>query len=329
MPIIESEYDPPRWLRGGHVQTLYPFLFRERPAVRYARERLELADGDFLDLDWSLAAGPEGAPCGAVALVMHGLEGHSGRKYVRGMVHALNTAGVDVCAMNHRGCSGEPNRLPRTYHSGETDDVHAALTRVLARGGYGYAGLVGFSMGGNQVAKYLGEAPDRVPPQVRAGVAVSAPLDLAASARVLERGASRLYQAYLMRSLRAKVREKHAMHPRELPVDGLDAMTTFREFDDVYTAPLNGFADAADYYARCSGGRYLDGVRVPLLVLSAADDPFLAPECFPHALARGDGPVHLEAAPTGGHVGFVPRGGGAYWSERRAAAFLSGHGVRP
>ncbi|WP_028588677.1 YheT family hydrolase [Desulfocurvus vexinensis] len=325
MPLVPSAFCPPPLLRGGHVQTLYPFVLRPRVPVEYRRERLELPDGDFLDLDWSPAPEPDGAQSSRLALVIHGLEGHSRRKYVTGMALALNRAGWDVCAMNHRGCSGEPNRLARTYHSGETADLHTALTRALAAGGYSRAALVGFSMGGNQVAKYLGEDPGRVPPQVCAAVAVSAPLDLAASVRALERGAARLYQGYLMRSLKAKMRAKAALLPGALSTAGLDAMRTFRQFDDAYTAPLNGFADAADYYARNGAVRVLEGVGLPLLVLSAADDPFLAPECYPRAQARASATLHLETPATGGHVGFVPGDGGPYWSEARAVEFLARH----
>jgi hypothetical protein len=330
VPLVSPAFRPPACLRGGHVQTLYPFLLRPPVPVAYRRERLELPDGDFIDLDWSLAAGPGGARAARVALVIHGLEGHSRRKYVCGMVRALNGAGWDVCAMNHRGCSGEPNRLARTYHSGETGDVHAALTRALAAGGYARAALVGFSMGGNQVAKYLGEAPERVPPQVCAGVGVSAPLDLAASVRALERGAARLYQAYLMRSLKEKMRAKASARPGLLSGcpqgAGLDALRTFRQFDDAYTAPLNGFADAADYYARNGAARVLEGVGLPLLVLNAADDPFLGPECYPRALARDSAVLHLETPATGGHVGFSAARSAATYAETRAVAFLEIHG---
>lgn len=327
MPLIrESAYDPgSAYLRNGHVQTLYPVLLRPKPPVDYRRERLELPDGDFLDLDWSLAAGPGGERARRVALVIHGLEGHSHRKYVQGMVRALNAAGWDCCAMNHRGCSGEPNRLARFYHSGETDDPHAALCHALAAGGYARAAMVGFSMGANQILKYLGEDPDRVPAELAAAVTVSAPCDLGACARVLESGFSRLYQAYLMHSLKAKVRAKHEAFPAELPVDRLARMRTFREFDDTYTAPLSGYADAADYYARCSSLPVVSAVRVPVLVLNAQDDPFLAPECYPRDQALASAWVYLETPARGGHVGFALNGaGGPYWSELRAVEFLNG-----
>jgi len=324
MPVIEdSSFRPPRWLAGGHLQTLYPVLGRPKPRVDYARDRLELPDGDFLDLDWSLAAGPGGRRAPGLALVIHGLEGHSRRKYVCGMVRALNAAGWDCLAMNHRGCSGPMNRLPRMYHSGETGDVHAALLHGLALGRYAKAALVGFSMGGNQVLKYLGEDTSRLPAALAAGVAVSAPCDLAACALTLEHGFSRVYQAYLMKSLKEKVRAKHEQFPEAFPLDGLEAMVNFREFDDVYTAPLAGYRGASHYYAECSSLKVLHNIELPVLLLNAQDDPFLAPECFPMGLARDSRALHLEIPCSGGHVGFaMGRAASNYYSERRAVEFL-------
>lgn len=323
MPIVHNaDFPHAFWLGNGHVQTLCPALMRPKYRFPYVRERLELTDGDFLDLDWSLASGGE-QRSDRVALVVHGLEGHAGRKYVRGMVAALNAGGWDCCAMNHRGCSGEMNRLARMYHSGETEDLHAALTHALDAGAYGRAALVGFSMGGNQTLKYLGEDPARVPDRLKGAVAVSAPCDLGSCAVVLEEGFSRIYQAYLMRSLKEKVRIKHATFPEQLPVDGLDSMRTFREFDDTYTAPLGGFASADDYYHRCSSLRVLDAIRTPALVLNAVNDPFLGAECYPMGIADASEYLHLEMPATGGHVGFAMDGiAGPYWSERRAVEFL-------
>lgn len=324
MPIVRSDgYRPVAWLRNGHVQTLFPVALRPQPEVSYTRERLELADGDFIDLDWSPAPVGDGhVP--KLALVVHGLEGHAGRKYVRGMVRTLNVWGWDCCAMNHRGCSGEMNRLARMYHSGETDDLHAALVRALGARHYECAALVGFSMGGNQILKYLGEAPARVPAEVAAAVAVSAPCDLASCTRELETGFSRLYQAYLMNSLKKKIRAKHPDFPDELPLDGLERMRDFREFDDAYTAPLGGYASAMDYYVRCSSLPVLPAIQVPTLILNAQNDPFLAPECFPRALAERHPRLYLETPTTGGHVGFATSSPqGPYWSETRTPQFLA------
>jgi hypothetical protein len=229
-----------------------------------------------------------------------------------------------VLAWNFRGCGGEPNRLLRCYHSGDTADLHAVLTHGLGRRSYADAVLVGFSIGGNQLLKYLGEDPERVPRAVRAAVAFSVPCDLAGSARVLARPANRFYMEYFLRSLRAKARLKNRLFGGILDLDGLDAMTTFDAFDDRFTAPLHGFAGAADYYRRASSLPHLEAIRVPTLLINALDDPFLSPSCFPAEAAAASRQLVLETPVSGGHVGFVERNrDNLYWSERRAAAFLA------
>lgn len=322
MPVLaRSDYRPPFILWNGHVQTVYPVLFRPMPAVRPARERLATPDGDFLDLDWHRAEAP--GPAG-LAVISHGLEGHARKKYVAGMARALTRAGWDVLAWNFRGCGGEPNRLLRAYHSGDTADLHTVLRHGLGRRAYGQAALVGFSVGGNQVLKYLGEDPDRVPKAVRAAVAFSVPCDLAGGAHVLARPANRLYMEYFLRGLRAKARLKNRLFDDVLDLTGLDAMKTFEAFDERVTAPLHGFAGAADYYRRASSLPHLAAIRVPTLLVNAADDPFLSPSCHPREAAAASDLLVLETPVSGGHVGFVERNGdNLYWSERRAVAFLA------
>lgn len=321
MPVLaHSDYRPPFVLWNGHVQTVYPVLFRPMPKVGPVRERIATADGDFLDLDWHRADGR--APV-RLAVISHGLEGHARKKYVAGMARLLTRRGWDVLAWNFRGCSGEPNRLLRLYHSGDTADLHAVLTYGLGRRDYAHAVLVGFSIGGNQLLKYLGEDPDRVPNKVRAAVAFSVPCDLAGGARVLARPANRLYMEYFLRGLRAKARLKNRLFGEVLDLAGLDAMRTFEEFDGCVTAPLHGFAGAADYYRRASSLPHLAAIRVPTLLVNALDDPFLSPTCYPREAAAANDRLLLEMPVSGGHVGFVERNReNLYWSERRAAAFL-------
>lgn len=305
----------------GHLQTVYPTLFRPTPVSHPLRERLETADGDFLDVDWHFAR--RGEHSEKVVVVSHGLEGNSRKKYPLGMASYLTGKGWDVVCLNFRGCSGEPNRLLRFYHSGVTDDLQTVLTHVLRKGGYGIGALVGFSMGGNQTLKYLGENPDCVPSEIRAAVVFSVPCDLAASAEVLARPVNRLYMHYFMKGLRSKIMEKAALYPGELDIRGLEAMRSFIPFDDKYTAPIHGFRDAADYYARCSSKQFLGGVRVPTLLVQAKDDPFLSPSCYPVEEARANSCLNLQMPEHGGHVGFVSFGrGNCYWSEERAARFL-------
>lgn len=325
MPVVPtSDYRPGFFLTNGHVQTVYPVLFRPDPPVRPRRERIETPDGDFLDLDWhDRAAETHGKR--RLAVLLHGLEGHSRRKYMAGMAGALNRRGWDAVALNFRGCGGRPNRHIPFYHSGLTEDLHTVLGHALTRYPDAEVALVGFSIGGNKVLKYLGENPKRVPQQVAGAVTVSVPCDLAAASDVLARPFNRLYEAYFLRSLRAKIRAKHARVGNALPVRGLDAITTLREFDDRYTAPMFGFADALDYYRRASCRPHLGNIRVPALILSAADDPFLSASCYPYEAAEANGSLFLETPRTGGHVGFVVRkGSNEYYSERRAAEFLDG-----
>ncbi len=328
MPLLaEPKYRPRFPFTSGHLQTIYPTLFRDVPATRPHRERIPTPDGDFLDIDWHLS-GKNGLSS-RLAVISHGLEGNSRKKYPLGMARHLTRLGWDVICLNFRGCSGEPNRLPRFYHSGVTDDLHTVLRHGLAAGGYTVAALVGFSMGGNQTLKYLGEDPGLVPKQVRGAVVFSVPCDLASCAEVMARRRNRLYMTYFMLGLRAKIRQKARVFPDMVDPAGLDSMSmrSFIPFDERYTAPLHGFADAADYYRRCSSRRFLAAIRVPTLLVQAGDDPFLAEPSYPRKEAERSGYLYLEIPRHGGHVGFVERGSGraAYWSEQRAGRFLERH----
>ena len=293
-------------------------MFRRRIVdVTYERERLELVDGDFVDLDWSRVGSRK------AAIISHGLEGSSRGAYVRGMVRAFNRRGWDGVALNSRGCSGEPNRLPRFYHSGATEDLWSASEHV-ARLGYERVALVGFSLGGNVTLKLLGELGGRVPPWLAGGVGISVPCDLKSSAEAMARPVNRPYMKRFLVDLRAKLRSKQARFPKEMDDSGYDKVRTFRHFDDRYTAPLHGFRDAEDYWARCSSRFHFEQIRCPALLLNAEDDPFLALDCFPREIAIRHECFHLEAPAQGGHVGFVGDGLRAdeYYSERRALEFF-------
>jgi len=323
MPVLpDSGYRPPFVLWNGHVQTVYPVLFRPLPAIAPRRERIATPDGDFLDLDWHAAHGGRPAPR-RLAIILHGLEGHSRRKYAAGMARALARRGWTALAWNFRGCGGEPNRRLVAYHSGLTEDLRTVLTHALSRAACDTVALVGFSIGGNMVLKYLGEDPGRVPAVVRRAVAISVPCDLAGAAEVIARPANRLYTAYFLRSLTRKMREKHARFGAAVDVAGLSTIRTIEQFDERYVAPLFGFAGAQDYYRRASCLPHLGAVRVPTLMIAAADDPFLSPSCYPYAAARANPDLFLEVPKSGGHVGFVERNAeNEYWSERRTAEFL-------
>jgi predicted alpha/beta-fold hydrolase len=320
MPLVaRSTYRPPPGLGNGHAQTILPALFRRVPIITDRHQRLELPDGDFLDLHWHATPGRD-----HVAILSHGLEGEYRNPSIQGMARALVRAGWDVVAWNCRGCGAEPNRLLRSYHSGATEDLAAVVDHVLAPGRYERAALVGFSLGGNLTLKYLGDLGPAADPRLRGAVAFSVPCDLAASSRRLESRANRIYMDRFLVGLRQKIRAKIARFPGQLSDAGLDAMRTFREFDGAYTAPLHGFRDAEDYWARASSRPVLGRIAIPTLLVQARNDPFLPPECFPEAEARASAHFHLEIPASGGHLGFLTLGrGGESWSERRTVEFLA------
>ena len=314
MPVLTPSFCPPPFLGNGHLQTILPVLLPRRIALPFTRARLELRDGDFLDLDWSRAGHRR------LAIILHGLEGNSSQQYVRGMAATLHAARWDVLAWNFRGCGGEPNRLPRAYHSGDTGDIAAVIAHAAAD--YSRIALVGFSLGGNVTLKYVGEAPPH--PAIVAAAAISVPLDLASSARKLDREWSNwIYRRRFIVPLIAKIEAKALHFPGELKTDGIRAIRGFQEFDDRYTAPLHGFRDAADYWTRSSARQFLRGITVPTLILNARNDPFLTADSLPFAEAEANPALFLEAPASGGHVGFLDFVQGARpWSERRVAEFL-------
>jgi uncharacterized protein len=319
MPLIQhSSYRAPSWLPGGHVQTIYPALFRRIGRVVSHAERLELADGDFIDLAWSEQGGHR------LAVLSHGLEADMRSGYMQGMAAALIRRGWDVLRWNFRGCGGTPNRLLRMYHSGATEDLHEVVSHALAHHPARCVDLIGFSLGGNLTLKYLGERGEDLPQRLRGAVTFSVPCDLACSSRQLSLPANRVYMERFLVALRAKIRAKARMFPRQLDLTGIDRIRSFGEFDDRYTAPIHGFLDAEDYWSRSSCRSYLPRVRTPVLLVNAANDPFLGPGCHPWEEAEGSDFLHFESPRMGGHVGFPSFGNsGEYWSETRAAEFLA------
>ncbi len=330
MPLLPAPtHRPPPFLWNGHLQTIVPGLWRRVPGVRYERETLELPDGDFLHLDWSRRA-PGGPAAPVVAVLSHGLEGDSHRPYILGMARALNAVGADVLAWNYRSCGpngGEPNRLLRSYHLGDTADLAAVLRHALGIGPYTAAWLVGFSAGGNITLKFLGENPALVPPQVCAAATFSVPVALEASARHISRWQNRVYLRRFLTSLRGKLMAKAARQPGQIDLTDYHSLTSFEQFDDRYTAPLHGFASAAAYYAHASSRQYLPAIRVPTLLVQARNDPFLPwPACYPVAEAEASAALFLEMPTNGGHCGFAENfPGPRSYADRRAAEFLTTH----
>ena len=319
MPIVsKSAYRPPNLFSNAHVQTIFPSVFRRVKGVTYQRERIDTPDGDFLDLDLMRPGFDR------VAILLHGLEGDSNRSYIRGMVKALNRGGWDTVSMNFRGCGGECNRKLRFYHSGDTADLHTVISSVIARHQHSRVVLVGFSIGGNMILKYLGEQGPSVHPLISSAVTFSVPCDLASSAIKISLPANRLYLKRFLRMLREKIRTKMRVMPGSISDDGYGTIRSFKDFDDRYTSRIFGFRNAEDYWEKASSRPYLSRITLPTLLINSADDPFLDEPCYPYEEARNSASFFLEVPSHGGHVGFVSfNNKGEYWSESRALAFLN------
>jgi predicted alpha/beta-fold hydrolase len=316
MPVLShSDYKPPFFLFNGHLQTIAASQWRRVGGVVYQRQRIDTADDDFLDLDWARVGAQR------LAIISHGLEGHSRRPYMLGMARALNWRGWDALSWNFRGCSGESNRQLRFYHSGATDDLQVVVDCALSRQAYRNIVLIGFSLGGNMILKYLGEERRERSPLIRKAVVFSVPCDLKDSAEQMDRPGNRIYLRRFLKKLKDKVRRKALLMPEQLCSEGLERISNFRAFDDCYTAPLHGFRDAEDYWEQNSSRHFLRGIEIPALIVNARNDPFLAGACYPIEETKFLHNVGLEIPEQGGHVGFPSRGG-EYWSEKRALGFI-------
>lgn len=314
--LVTSNFQPAAYLRNAHLQTLFAALARPSPALTTVSERLELPDGDFLDLAW-LPGGD-----GPIVIVLHGLTGSIESKYARGLLAQLQALGWRGVLMHFRGASGEPNRLARGYHSGETGDFDFLVKRLRCKYPGTPLAAVGYSLGGNVLVKWLGEQAENS--GLKAAVAVSVPFDLSLCAHAINAGLSRIYQARLLQAMRQIAREKFTAIEPPFALPDLDALQDFFAFDDAVTAPLHGFADVHDYYTQASSGQYVHAIKTPTLILHALDDPFMTPAVVPDK-ASVPAAVRLEVSAHGGHVGFVAAdrlGRPSYWLEQRIPAFL-------
>jgi predicted alpha/beta-fold hydrolase len=319
----EHTYRPAWWVPGGHAQTLWAKFFRRRQPLHARQERWTTPDGDFIDV-YRRDADPR-APR---LLLLHGLEGTVRSHYVGGFFREAARRGWGAELLIFRGCGDEPNAAPRFYHSGETTDLAFVVNRV--RDEYPSAPLIlaGVSLGGNVLLKFLGEVGESAGEFVAAAAAISVPFDLECGARFIGRGFSRIYDRHFLRSLRRKALDKLVEYPWLFDRDALLRAENIYDFDDAVTAPVHGFADAHDYYSRSSSIRFLDRIRVPTLLLSAIDDPFLPSQVLDEvrSIAASHSALQLEFTPRGGHVGFV---GGRlpwrpfYFAEWRACEFLA------
>ncbi|MEQ8903799.1 alpha/beta hydrolase [Ekhidna sp.] len=309
MPIIKSNYHRRPWyLLNGHFETIIPSLFYEVKGVEYERERLELADGDFLDLDWVRRGNNR------LIVLSHGLEGSADRHYIKRPAQYFSNKGWDILAWNNRSCSGEMNRLPRLYHHGATEDIGAVIERGLSEG-YEEMVLIGYSMGGGMQQKYLGERnPD---PRIKGAISFSVPCNVQNSAEMLRKGASKLYEKRFVKKIKEKILTKSEIV--EMDVDGIGDVKTFRELDEKFTLKVHReYSSADDFYAKITSDQFLPNIKIPLLIVNALNDPMLGDKCYPMELAEKSQNIYLEMPEKGGHVGFtIPN---SEWSYMEYAA---------
>ncbi|MEJ2129722.1 MAG: hydrolase [Woeseiaceae bacterium] len=319
--IIQSEFRPAGWLKHRHLQTILPSMPWAWPQIpKVEREVLELPDGDATVVDWLIPEVP--LPADAPTLViLHGLESSAQSSYARMLMNAAARASWRCCVLHFRDCGDYRNRLPRRYHAGETGDIRHFLRTIVDTSGPIVA--AGYSLGGNVLLKYLGEVGLDSP--LKGAVAVCVPLNLHLCADALNKGFSRVYQRYLLKSMKESVRHKFNRDTAAFDWDRTMNAATFAEFDDAITAPLHGFEGMNDYYDKCSSGSFLDQIQLPTLIINALDDPFMTPEVIPDASQLSEH-VQIEASTHGGHVGFIE--GGTPWRPkfylpRRVIEFLS------
>ncbi len=325
MPILSTpDYKTSPWQFNGHIQTIYPSLFRKIKFDYNQRERLELPDGDFVDLDWSFATHKKKK----LIIITHGLEGDSHRHYVLGMAKLFTENGYDALGWNCRSCSGEMNRLARFYHHGDANDLRFVIDYAIKNFGYDEIVLTGFSMGGSLSLRAVAEFPDQVPAAIKKVIAFSVPCDLLSSVKILSQSTNKIYSSRFLKKLGEKIKQKEKIFPDQLSYEGYEKIKHFVDFDNRYTAPLHGFADAYDFYTKASVKPLLPNIKVPSLIVQAKNDTFLSPECFVYEEASQNENLFLQVTNYGGHCGFMLPGSEFSWAELRALTFASGRGAQ-
>lgn len=325
MPLVSSKSYSSPWLQfHSHLQTILPSLFRKVDFRYQQRERLELPDGDFVDLDWfRIAAGNK-----KLIIITHGLEGDSQRHYVLGMAKLFSKNGYDALGWNCRSCSGEMNRLLRFYHHGDAEDLRLVIKYAVEQYHYEEIILAGFSMGGSLSLRAVAEFPDKVPSAIKRVIAFSVPCDLLSSVHALTKGFNTVYAKRFLRKLEVKIKAKEKIFPGQISSEGYENIRHFIDFDNRYTAPLHGYQDAYDFYAKASVKPLLKNIRVPSLIVQAKNDSFLLEECYCVAEAESNPNLFLEIPEQGGHCGFMMRGSEYSWAEWRALAFATGRNAK-
>jgi predicted alpha/beta-fold hydrolase len=320
MPIVESTYIPPYIFRNYHISTIYAAKLRSINPVPQTRERLKLEDGDFIDIDWSHA---NSCSSNKVLVILLGLDGNAQRPYVLGLAHHFNHHGWDVAAINFRGCSGEINKLYRSYNAGASEDLNQAVTNILLNKKYEFIAINGFSLGANLLLKYLGEG-NNLPKELKSAVAISAPCDLYASLKKLEESRNWIYSTRFMMQLKKQLflREKH--FPEDITKEQIANCTNLYEIDELYTSQAHGYENALEYYEKSSALSFLPNIKTPTLLINAKNDGFLSENCSPSVVAKNNPNFYLETPEYGGHVGFLQNNEATY-TEERALEFITSH----
>lgn len=314
MPLLEpSAYTRRPWyMPGMHWETIVPSVFFKEPDPGYERQRLELADGDFLDVDWLRQSSNR------CMIISHGLEGSADRFYVKRTARYFYQRGYDIAAWNCRSCSGEMNRLPRFYHHGATEDLAAVVNEVLSRG-FEEVVLMGYSMGGSMSLKYAGER--LTDGRIKAVITFAVPCSLRDSSETLSQQGNRFYEQRFLKKLIRKITIKAAQHP-EISIDGIEQLETFDQFHDRYTAPLHGFSSRNHFFERATCDQYMPEIQIPTLIVNAANDPMLGEKCYPRSMAEASANLFLEIPRRGGHAGFTLSGKPYSYMEWRGDWFL-------
>ncbi len=317
MAIIYPDYQPPSWIKGKHTETVFPSLFRVVKDVEYERERISTFDFDFLDIDWSRKGNKR------LVILSHGLEGNSKQSYVLGMVKALNEAGWDTLSWNFRGCSGELNQSLKLYHAGTTEDLECVINYALTQYQYDEIALIGFSLGGIMILNYLGELGSKVPSKITKAIVFSVPCDLKSCAQELKKGVNRVYLNRFLITMKEKLIEKASQYPGAFDANAIAEVCDFESFDTLFTCPIFGFIDAADYYQTCSAKKAIPSITIPVVICNAQNDPFLNKDCYPIEECRNHPTVQLELPEYGGHLGFLAdQFNKPFWTDLRAVKFL-------
>ena len=317
MPLISSSYQAKGIFQNGHFSTIYSAKLRPVPSLIQKRERIDLPDNDFLDIDWSFSS----KPSKRVAILLHGLEGNAQRIYIKGQGMFLVENQWDVAAVNYRGCSGTLNNQYSSYNAGKTNDLDTIVHFILNKNRYDEIALIGFSMGGNLLLKYLGES-QTVPKEIKTAIAISTPLNLKGSLERLEEWYNWVYRTSFLLGLKSKYKSKMKQFPEKMNLEDYNRIQSLLDFDDIYTAKAHGFKNALEYYQKNSSLQFVPNITIPTLILNAKNDSFLSKECYPHELASRSKNIYLECPKHGGHVGFH-LSNKRYYSEIRTLQFLN------